>query len=97
MKPKKPGEQPSGASTCQKARLNSSGTDLGCNDGAKGFGTPLGTCPVLATEIYPHTSSATWTMSILGMSEHALQGCLAMWSEQTAVCNWIKAKRGAWH
>lgn len=48
MKPKKPGEHPSGASTCHKARLSSSGTNLSCNDGAKGFGTPLGTCPVLA-------------------------------------------------
>lgn len=78
MKPKKPGEHPSGANTCHRARLSASGTNLSCNDGAKGFGTPLGICPVLAsiyqrltlaTKIHPHTSSATWTMST---PEHAL-------------------------
>lgn len=58
MKPKKPGEQPSGANTCHRARLSSSGTNLSYNDGAKSFGTPLGTCPVLAS-VYQRLALAT--------------------------------------
>lgn len=89
MKPKKPGEQPSGASACHRARLSSSGTNLSCNDGAKSFGTPLGTYPVL--------QRSTPTPAQPPGPEHALQGCLAMRNGQTAVCDWVRGRQAAWH